>query len=94
MSAAVVGQVDLPAGGAILNPGWTPTPHPRGSVGVVTVHSSSRGSPRRLARDVGGEHVGRLGVARRLVVGRLPAALALVALEVTLLVLLAALFLD
>ncbi len=34
------------------------------------------------------------GVARRLVVGRLPAALALVALEVTLLVLLAALFLD
>ena len=60
----MVGQVDLPAGGAIL------------------------------ARDVGGEHVGRLGVARRLVVGRLPAALALVALEVTLLVLLAALFLD
>jgi hypothetical protein len=33
-------------------------------------------------------------VARRLVVGRLPAALAFVALEVTLLVLLAALFLD
>ena len=32
--------------------------------------------------------------ARRLVVGRLPAALAFVALEVTLLVLLAALFLD
>jgi len=33
-------------------------------------------------------------VARRLVVGRLPAVLAFVALEVTLLVLLTALFLD
>ncbi len=74
MGAAVVGQVDLPAGGAILNPGWTPTPHPRGSIGVVTVHSSSRGSPRRLARDVGGEHVGRPGggapVGRRTPAGR------------------------
>jgi hypothetical protein len=31
------------------------------SVGVVSVHSSSRGSACGLAPDVGGEHVGLLG---------------------------------
>lgn len=62
-----VGQVGPPAGDAILNPGWTPTPltlvgpGPASSIGVVTVHSSSRGSARGLAPDVGGKHVGLLG---------------------------------
>jgi hypothetical protein len=68
-------------------------PCPASSVGVVTVQSSSRGSARGLAPDVGGEHVGLLGGGAP--VGRWPllVALAFVGLEVTLF-LLTALFLD